>query len=1095
MLPSKHILLLSLAGSLISGQVWAGDTSFDIFYTQYAFGSTAATVGKVHAQYTFSSNNLALSGNTIVYPGGPSFGAAGLTVDPNTGNLLIAGGGNTQGAGAVYQMTQSGSPGNPFSVVPDTVDPAAGPRAYGLIVVPPNGGVSGFPANYLVDTEKDFGYGRITILPLTPSLASGISYPVTGDDIFVTSIAFTPNGTAYYGSGTEESGSGNFGLIIFNGAQFVTHRLFGQPVGSDPRYGIIFAGTHGLSFDPFTGDIFTAGGTTIGQYDPQTNVFHVLSISSSAQGYQFAAPFNDGQGHMLLAACCGLPGNDQNGAGSIVLVDYAAAPGHVIDAASGVQYQNAFLAGNLGGAITSTGPPTPPGAPIITQQPQNRTVIAGETAAFQVAATGAGETYQWQSKPPGASGFSSITGAAGSTYLTPAVTAADMGTQFICVVTDPQGSTTSGAATLTVLPSSTAFITSAQPGRIRNNFSGWIGTSVTIGNLPLTVTALGRQYVSGNVYAHPMKIVNAATGSDVAGTSVTVSPLNGVPGSFDYADLPAGVSLNANTTYYILTKESAGGDQWYDLDTSAQSTNVATLSGATYGLPFVVVGGTAGHMYGPVDFKYAFAVSVTAAPSPVTLSVSDVQHFTATVSGTSTTSVNWSINPQVGTITSGGLYTAPSVISSSQTVTATATSTVDPTAFGTATINLVPASPPSISTQPQSATVAAGQTATFTVAASGGALNYQWYSQAPGAPSFSQISGAISNSYTSPPASAADSGTQFRCVVSNSQGPTNSNIAVLTVVTDTPFVTSFAPGTQRNDYSGWVGMSITTYNTPITVTGLGRLVLPGNSGSHALKIVNAASGIDVPGSSISVPLNAPAGTFAYATFNSPVVLNANTMYYILSQETVGGDRWYDLNTALQNNPVASIGGPVYSWQTGYVTVGNLPGYSYVPVDFRYTPAAAQPSSGLVSSVTTGTVRNDFGGWVGASLTTGASPVTVTQLGRLFLPNNSGTHIVKLVTAGGADVPGASVSVNLSGGVPGAFNYAPLSSNVILSPNTTYYIVSKETAGGDQWYDFNTTVQTTSAASINGGIYSYDGVSYIFVSAPHRMYVPLDLKYQ
>jgi hypothetical protein len=167
----------------------------------------------------------------------------------------------------------------------------------------------------------------------------------------------------------------------------------------------------------------------------------------------------------------------------------------------------------------------------------------------------------------------------------------------------------------------------------------------------------------------------------------------------------------------------------------------------------------------------------------------------------------------------------------------------------------------------------------------------------------------------------------------------------------------------------------------------------------------------------------------------------------------------------------------------------------VPVDFRYTPGAAPTGSNLVSSVTAGTARNDFGGWVGGSFTTGASPVTLTQLGRLFLSGNSGTHTVKVVTSNGADVPGAFVSVNLSGGVPGAFNYAPLGSSVTLNPNTTYYIVSKETAGGDLWYDFNTVVQTGSSASVNGGIYSFDGVAYIFVSAPQRMYVPLDFKNQ
>ena len=77
---SKRILLAQFAGAFLSVQLWAGDISADIFYTQYGYGGTTATVGKVHAQYSFSTNSLVLSGNTTLYPGGAGFGAAGLAV-------------------------------------------------------------------------------------------------------------------------------------------------------------------------------------------------------------------------------------------------------------------------------------------------------------------------------------------------------------------------------------------------------------------------------------------------------------------------------------------------------------------------------------------------------------------------------------------------------------------------------------------------------------------------------------------------------------------------------------------------------------------------------------------------------------------------------------------------------------------------------------------------------------------------------------------------------------------------------------------------------------------------------------------------------
>ncbi len=83
---------------------------------------------------------------------------------------------------------------------------------------------------------------------------------------------------------------------------------------------------------------------------------------------------------------------------------------------------------------------------------------------------------------------------------------------------------------------------------------------------------------------------------------------------------------------------------------------------------------------------------------------------------------------------------------------------------------------PSITTQPASLTVNAGQTATFTVAATGSApLSYQWQSNG------SSISGATSSSYTKPVTTALDSGTRFTVVVSNIAGSTTSNAATLTV--------------------------------------------------------------------------------------------------------------------------------------------------------------------------------------------------------------------------------------------------------------------------------------------------------------------------
>ncbi|MFN0103455.1 MAG: PQQ-dependent sugar dehydrogenase [Bryobacteraceae bacterium] len=83
---------------------------------------------------------------------------------------------------------------------------------------------------------------------------------------------------------------------------------------------------------------------------------------------------------------------------------------------------------------------------------------------------------------------------------------------------------------------------------------------------------------------------------------------------------------------------------------------------------------------------------------------------------------------------------------------------------------------PQIVTQPLSQTIPAGLPVTFSVTASGTApLTYQW--QRDNVP----IAGATSPSYTIASVTPADSGAQFRCVVSNAFGSATSDAAILTV--------------------------------------------------------------------------------------------------------------------------------------------------------------------------------------------------------------------------------------------------------------------------------------------------------------------------
>jgi len=83
---------------------------------------------------------------------------------------------------------------------------------------------------------------------------------------------------------------------------------------------------------------------------------------------------------------------------------------------------------------------------------------------------------------------------------------------------------------------------------------------------------------------------------------------------------------------------------------------------------------------------------------------------------------------------------------------------------------------PVVTTQPANQTVTAPQAATFSVAATGTPpLSYQW--QVGGTP----IAGATAASYTTPPTSVVNNGSQFQVVVTNPLGSLTSKPATLTV--------------------------------------------------------------------------------------------------------------------------------------------------------------------------------------------------------------------------------------------------------------------------------------------------------------------------
>ncbi len=182
--------------------------------------------------------------------------------------------------------------------------------------------------------------------------------------------------------------------------------------------------------------------------------------------------------------------------------------------------------------------------------------------------------------------------------------------------------------------------------------------------------------------------------------------------------------------------------------------------------------------------------TVTLNPTAAIINSGTNQPYYAAVSGSTSQTVTWFVdgvsngNPTVGIFTPNGdgahmLYTAPTS-GGTHVIKAMATNAAGVSVTGSATVTVqgTTSAPmaPTITTQPQSLAVNAGQTATFTVVATGTAtLNYQWIKNG------TAISGATSANYTTPATSTADSGAVFSVVVTNASGSMTSSAATLTV--------------------------------------------------------------------------------------------------------------------------------------------------------------------------------------------------------------------------------------------------------------------------------------------------------------------------
>jgi uncharacterized protein YjdB len=120
----------------------------------------------------------------------------------------------------------------------------------------------------------------------------------------------------------------------------------------------------------------------------------------------------------------------------------------------------------------------------------------------------------------------------------------------------------------------------------------------------------------------------------------------------------------------------------------------------------------------------ATVTTVTVSPSAPSVTGGATQTFTATVTGTNSPAQTVTWTASAGSITAGGVFTAPAATASAQTITITARSTVDTTKTGTATVTVAATGTPAptvsgVTVSPSTATVAGSGTQQFSATVAG----------------------------------------------------------------------------------------------------------------------------------------------------------------------------------------------------------------------------------------------------------------------------------------------------------------------------------------------------------------------------------------
>ena len=372
-------------------------------------------------------------------------------------------------------------------------------------------------------------------------------------------------------------------------------------------------------------------------------------------------------------------------------------------------------------------------------------------------------------------------------------------------------------------------------------------------------------------------------------------------------------------------------------------------------------------------------VTVLLTPSTTSLTISQTQQFTTTVTGTANTGVTWSLSPAVGTISSTGLYIAPASVTGTQNVSVIATSTADPTKSASSTISLIPVT---ISLSPSTTSLIASQTQQFTATVTGTAnVGVAW--------SLSPAAGTISAAglYTAPAAIA----TAQTVTVMTTSVADPAKSASATVTLNPPVNVTVAPASVTLTQSQTQSFAATVTNTGNSAVTWSLSPLVGSI--TAAGVYTAPASITSP-QTVAVKVTSAADTTksatAAVTLNPPVNVTVSPASATLTQS----------QTQSFAPTVTNTGNTAVTWSlspvVGSITAAGL-----------YTAPASITSSQAVTVKATSAADPTKSGAATVTLT---PPVTVslTPLSVSLLPSQNQTFTA---TVSGTSNTGVTWSIS------------------------------------------------------------------------------------